>query len=114
MQAHRKYSDAEFETIFESGQIPVAEFTHEAHLRLAWIHIIKYGVDQAIKNVTTQIRSFVTAIGAADKYDENLTVISVELTHRLMRESRCDTFDELLVEYPKLKSDFMGMARQWS
>ena len=35
-----------------------SDFSHEAHLRLAWINIDRYGIEQAEKNIQNQLRKF--------------------------------------------------------
>ena len=49
-EKHHLLTNDEFEEKFESCTLPACYFTHEAHLRLAYIHIKKHGVKQAIKN----------------------------------------------------------------
>ena len=48
MEPHYALSDPEFEKQFESAVLDPKFFSHEAHLRLAWIHVTKYGVERAI------------------------------------------------------------------
>ena len=50
-------TDDELEQRFENCLIDAALFTHEAHLRLAWIHIEKYGVEKAINNILNYSKS---------------------------------------------------------
>jgi hypothetical protein len=49
MEDHFKLSDSEFEKKFESCEFDHSMFNHEAHLRLAWIHIHNYGIEKALK-----------------------------------------------------------------
>ena len=39
MQDHRQLTDQEFSAQFEQTTLDAALFNHEAHLRLAWIHL---------------------------------------------------------------------------
>jgi hypothetical protein len=52
MNSHFELSDELFEEQFQNCQLNPALFNHEAHLRLAWIHITKYGIDKAIENIS--------------------------------------------------------------
>jgi hypothetical protein len=63
MEKHFTLSDTEFETQFQSCSLHPAIFTHEAHLRLAWIHITKYGADIEIDNIRSQLQNFVDTLG---------------------------------------------------
>jgi hypothetical protein len=76
MELHQTLSDAEFESQFRACTLNPALFTHEAHLRLAWIHIRQYGIEQAIKNVNAQLLKFVAHVGATDKFNKTVTICS--------------------------------------
>ena len=41
-------NDREFERRFSSGAISPAEFDHKSHLRLAYIHLVTHGPDEAV------------------------------------------------------------------
>ena len=56
MQHHSELDDNTFEVLFREGNFPAALFSHEAHLRLAWIHLRRYGLEQAIENVSRQLQ----------------------------------------------------------
>lgn len=106
MEAHRKLSDSEFEMHFKQCEMSPAEFTHEAHLRLAWIHIDRYGIQLALRNIPVQLRNFVEAAGAQDKYNETLSVAGVKTMFHFMRKARNPNFNGLLQEFPRLKNNF--------
>jgi hypothetical protein len=74
MEKHFELTDAEFEGQFSNCLLGPKIFSHEAHLRLAWIHINKYGIDQAIENVTTQLQKFIDPLGERDKYNTTVTI----------------------------------------
>jgi hypothetical protein len=46
MEALHQLSNREFEEQFSNMHLDPALFTHKAHLRLAWIHISRYGCEQ--------------------------------------------------------------------
>jgi hypothetical protein len=110
--AHHALDDETFETTFASGAMSASLFTHEAHLRLAWIHIQKYGPEQAIDHVTRQIIDFVSRLGAADKYNHTLTVAAVRVVNHFMEKSNTGTFYELLLAFPRLKNNFKDLICQ--
>lgn len=84
MEKHAELSDLEFEKQFETCKLIPSYFSHEAHIRLAWIHIGKYGLDQAEKNITTQLLQYVDFAGARDKYNATLTLAAVKAVYHLM------------------------------
>ena len=106
MSAHFNLSNSEFEKQFATTQLDSSLFSHEAHLRLAYIHISKYGEAQAIVNINSQIWNFVTKLGAADKYNKTLTVAAIKAVHHFMRRSATSDFSGLLTEFPRLKNNF--------
>ncbi len=99
-------SDTEFEHQFLACTLNPAEFSHEAHLRLAWIHIDRYGLEQAEKNIQTQLQNFVVHAGAADKYNTTLTLAAIKAVAHFMRKAKSTTFLDFIAEVPRLKYNF--------
>ena len=59
VQEHRKLTDDAFNKAFEDCSLNPKMFSHEAHIRLAWIHIRKFGVEKAVANIQELITSYV-------------------------------------------------------
>ncbi|MPR35120.1 hypothetical protein [Salmonirosea aquatica] len=106
MEHHFNLSDREFAQQFENCSLDPALFTHEAHLRLAWIHVTQYGVETAILNVTKQLVQYVAFLGASAKYNHTLTIASVKAVNHFINKSSADTFKDFIAEFPRLKSNF--------
>lgn len=106
MEDHFILSDNEFEQQFESCKFNPSMFNHEAHLRLAWIHINTYGIDKALENVQLQLQNFVAHVGAKDKYNVTLTVAAVKAVHHFMLKSQSSNFKDFIEEFPRLKYNF--------
>ena len=109
MQRHRKISDRAFEINFKEGSFPAKDFTHEAHLRLAWIHIQQYGMAQAKEHIQTQLRHYVKCHKAESKYNHTVTIAAVLMVHSFMQQTDAETFLQFISEHPQLKSDFKGL-----
>src|SRR6478736_3842610 len=103
MENHFDLNDLEFEQQFASGVLAPRLFNHEAHLRLAWIHISKYGIDKAVENIRTQLQNFVGINGAADKYSETVTIAAVRAVDHFMRKSTTNNFKDFIMENHRLK-----------
>lgn len=112
MEAHHQLSDAEFEQQFANCQLDPSLFSHEAHLRLAWIHIRAYGPQKAEENIQKQLQQFVAALGATGKYHTTLTVAAVRIVAHFMHKAQVDTFAQLIQQHPRLKSDLKGLIEQ--
>lgn len=106
METHFSLSDAEFEQQFKNCELNSNDFTHEAHLRLAWIYINKYGIENAIKAILIQLKNFVEFAGAEDKFNTTLTVAATKAVHHFMLKSKATHFKGFITESPRLKYNF--------
>ena len=108
-KSHKEFTDLEFEKLFSKADLDPELFTHEAHLRLAWIHISKYGLQQAEENVSNQIRAFVSKLGAEDKYNHTVTIAAIRaMNHFMLRTNRSD-FSKFMIEHPRLLTHFKDL-----
>ena len=106
MNTHADLTDQEFKAQFESCAISPALFNHEAHLRLAWIHIQQYGTEQAIENICTQLTVFTRHVGAADKYNVTLTVAAIKAVAHFIKKTDAENFTDFIRQAPRLKYNF--------
>jgi len=111
-EKHLLFSDPQFEEKFATSSLPPSLFTHEAHLRLAFIHIKKYGVTKAISNMCQQIENFEKAYGENSKFNKTVTVASVKVLHYFISKSKARTYRSLIRQYPKLKYNFLSLIRE--
>ncbi len=115
MEAHTQLSDTAFEKQFQEGTFDPALFTHEAHLRLAWLYISKYGVAATIPKICAEIRYFAAQNGAPDKFNQTLTEAAVKAVYHFMLKSKTESFQEFVAEFPRLKYRFKDlMAAHYS
>lgn len=106
MPTHLSLTDPEFELAFQTCILEPGLFTHEAHLRLAWIHVRKYGVEQAIENINTQLLQFVDHVGARDKFNKTVTVAAIRAVNHFINKSKSESFADFIQEFPQLKYNF--------
>lgn len=106
---HLELTDLEFENQFEDCSLNPKLFTHEAHIRLAWIHITKYGLQQAEKNINSQILNFVTALNAQAKYNATVTIAGIKVVNHFILHSESKEFSPFKNENPRLFTDFKGL-----
>lgn len=109
MSTHYTLTDHEFEQQFSDGSMDPTLFSHEAHLRLAWIHIRKYGLKQAEHNLSVHIKAFATLNGDAQKYNETVTIAAVNAVHHFLKASKPSSFQDFMLETPQLKEDFVAL-----
>jgi hypothetical protein len=106
IEKHFKLDDDAFEHAFESCTLDPILFTHEAHLRLAFIHIQKYGRLRAIDNIRQQLKKYVVFAGESNKYHDTISVASINLMDELLSKDRSKDFKSFILEYPDLLYNF--------
>ena len=106
MNNHFQLSDRTFEQQFADLSLNPELFSHEAHLRLAWIHVTRYGIDEAIENITGQIRAFARHHNAQGKYHTTVTIAAVRAVYHFVLKSKSATFQDFIKEFPQLKNEF--------
>ncbi|SNZ00353.1 hypothetical protein [Flagellimonas pacifica] len=106
MEKHFELSDFEFEKQFIDCKLSPSNFSHEAHLRLAWININKYGIAKAEKNIQNQLQKYVESVGAKDKYNTTLTLAAIKAVYHFMLKSNSNNFKDFMNEFPQLKNNF--------
>jgi hypothetical protein len=79
-------TDDEFLHAFENCELPAAEFGHAAHVRAAYLYLRRTGPGEALAAVRRSLRRYVAHLGKADRYDETMTRMYVELIHRRVAE----------------------------
>ena len=109
MKSHYDLTNAEFELQFDSCKLDSNLFSHEAHLRLAWIHITKYGIEKALINIQSQLTRYVTHVGESTKYNKTVTVAAIKAVHHFILKSKSDNFMDFIAEFPRLQNNFKGL-----
>lgn len=108
---HFKYSDTEFLKHFADFTLEPALFTHEAHLRLAWLYINLYGTEKAAGLICNQIKAFDRKFGDGSKFNKTVTIASVFIVSHFMGRSLCSEFERFLEEFPRLKTNFTDLIK---
>ena len=106
MEKHWKLSDEEFEEKFSTCNFRPLWFTHEAHLRLAWIYVKKYGREIAFEKYSIQLQEFANKFNADGKYNATVTFASIQIMNYFIEESDSYDFQDFINEFPQLKSNF--------
>ncbi|MFY0602545.1 MAG: hypothetical protein JXQ93_01240 [Flavobacteriaceae bacterium] len=113
MEKHYRYSDDVYEQKFRECKFPPLYFSHEAHLRLAYIHLKKYGLKQSIDNMCTQIYDFAIKYGATMKFNATVTYASLQIMYHYIQKGKSDNFPDLMKEFPNLLESFKGEIQQY-
>lgn len=111
-ERHTRLTDDAFEQKFADCTLAPVLFSHEAHLRLAYIHLKKYGVATAEKQLCTHIERYANKWGATGKYNKTVTVASARVMCHFMQKATSDDFAGLMTEFPRLKTNFKDLLKQ--
>lgn len=108
MEKHFRLSvlDSEFEKKFVNCELDPKDFSHQAHIQLARVYIIKYGIFLAEKNIQTGLRKFVAFVGRTDKYNQTLPVAAIKAVCHFMKKPKSNNFQDFITEFPRLKYNF--------
>jgi hypothetical protein len=93
-------TDEEFLSRFERRALD--SFSHTDHLRLAFIHARRGGVEAAVAGAR-RIRGFAADAGAAGKYHETLTVAWARIIAHLVAGSPEAPFAAFVSAHPELR-----------
>ena len=87
-----KYSHKEFITALEDKTLPEEMFTHEGHLRAAWIYLCEYEPQQATKKCCEAIKAYADSLGATDKFNLTISIALMKIiSNRLITKDLKDS-----------------------
>jgi hypothetical protein len=99
--------DVQFLHSFEQRTLPFGEWTHRAHVRVAWLFLTRFPVDAAIERVRSGIQAYNTAHNVPEAlergYHETITVAFMRLIDaRRNHEATATSFDAFCSAHPDL------------
>ncbi|MCE9564133.1 MAG: hypothetical protein K8U57_18980 [Planctomycetes bacterium] len=98
-------TDDEFLAAFEAVAISRSEWTHEAHVRMAWLYLTQFPTDEALDRIRSGIQNLNARNGVLDGYHETITVAFVRIivarllhneTYEVFRQHNPELFDRTL------------------
>ena len=112
LKSHEQLSDEDLESQFKEYTLPPRLFSHAAHLRLALIHLRKYGKDLAKENLSFQIRGYADSLGANQKFNLTITIASIEILANYLASNPTLDFCGLQEKHSELFEDFKGIVKK--
>jgi hypothetical protein len=101
---HLSKSDREFRAAFEAGAFAPADFSHRAHIRLAYVYLAESDVDLALERMRAALVGFLCVHGLpASKYHATLTrawILAVD--HFMHRSPKAFSADDFISRNPLL------------
>ena len=104
--------DTDFIQQFEDCTLPPAYFDHAGHLRLAWLYLRDYPLEQAVARVTGGIAAYANSQGAADKFRHTLTEAIVRIMAHRQHLQPARSLEDFLAANPDLVEDILGVVGQ--
>jgi hypothetical protein len=104
LKHHLSSSDVEFRAAFEAGAYAPADFSHRAHVRLAYIYLAESDLDLALERMRAALIIFLSHHGIpATKYHETLTrAWLLGVNHFMHRSPRASSADDFIERNPLL------------
>jgi len=109
METHFDFSDSDFLAHFNTCELDPTLFSHEAHLRLAYLNIKKHGPTEAEQVIQEQLKRYVAHQGAQDKYNTTLTLAACKAVQHFMAKATAADFTGFITEFPRLKHNFKDL-----
>jgi hypothetical protein len=95
-------TEPELIAAFESTALPAEQFTHEAHVRVAWAYLRRAPLPTALAAFASALRRYAAAQGAAGKYHETITVAWMLLIAARIADTPHSVWTEFAAANPDL------------
>jgi hypothetical protein len=107
--------DQTFLERFAARDLGPEYFDHRGHLRMAWLHLVNYSLDEAIDRVCKGIRDLAGKFGAPEKYNRTLTEALMRIMAARMNAAPASGFEGFLQHNTDLLQDAQDvLARYYS
>ncbi len=104
LKHHVSMSDREFRAAFEAGAFAPADFSHRAHVRLAYVYLAESDVELALERMRAALVGFLCVHGLpATKYHATLTrAWLLGVNHFMHRTRESASADDFIARNPVL------------
>jgi len=70
---------------FEAGDVDAELFDHEAHVRIGWLYLQRFGLSDAIRRFEVALQRLTAKLGVPDKYHATITWLYLLLINERSR-----------------------------
>ncbi|MDT0605907.1 hypothetical protein [Croceitalea rosinachiae] len=109
MKSHFSLTDNEFLIQLETATLKPEFFDHQAHLRLAWLNINRFGIETAVKKTSFYLKKYVHSLDEQDKFNQTLTVAALKAVYHFKLKSKSTNFKNFIEEFPRLLYNFKDL-----
>ena len=103
-------TDEQLVAAFKSAELPAGEFSHTAHVRVAWWYLRHHPFPEARRRFTAALQPFAAANGAHDKYHETITFAYLVIIAERLAADREGAWESFAGRNP----DLCERRRFWS
>jgi len=97
-----------------NGTLPVAEFDHEAHIRLAWYYLTRWPFSEASRRFHQDFRKLVQSAGAEAKYHKTITTALLQLIASHLGDEKCRSdWASFKADAEPLFADAVGLLQRF-
>jgi len=112
METTRDLTDDAFLEAFLTCQLPSAAFNHRNHLRVTWIHLQRYPLEEAIERTCAGIAQYATHLGASGRYHRTMTEALIRLMAHAGASNPLDSFEAFLAQAPGFTGDCRALVAE--
>ena len=95
--------DRDFRVAFEACGVDASQFSHEAHVRLAYVYLAENGVDAAVQMMRESLLRFIGHHGIAPaKFHETLTRAWMLAVRHFMNKAPSLSASDFIARHPEL------------
>ena len=95
-------TDDEFLQQIEGCTLPKAAFNHRNHVRLAWLYLNDRQAGDPDARIAATIQRYASSMGAATKYDHELTMRWMRLMEAAIAATPAGSFEAFIAARPEL------------
>jgi hypothetical protein len=89
-------TDEQFLQQIEACTLPKEAFTHRNHVRLAWLYLTDRTGGDPDARIAETIQRYATSIGAATKFDQDLTMKWMRKVEAAMAATPANSFEKFM------------------
>ncbi|TFF34506.1 hypothetical protein [Mucilaginibacter psychrotolerans] len=111
---HAELNDQEFIRQIENVTINPELFTHEAHIRMAWLYLNNHDSDTALQHICAAIKGIDTKYAGGTKYHHTISEVFARSIAMLMQQKPANTWQEFILANPGLGISKKFLAAYYS
>jgi hypothetical protein len=99
------FTNDAFLEAFLACRLPPSAFNHRNHLRVAWIHLQRFPLDEAIERTCASIARYAAHLGAQERYHRTMTEALIRLMAHAGASDPSLSFEGFLAHAPAFSGD---------